>query len=95
MLEAWFNFSFGPSWNPLYNLGTLTFFFFWVVLVSGLYLFIFFDTSIAGAYKSVEYITHDQWYMAGIMRSLHRYASDAAVITIILHMFREFLAFLA
>ncbi|MFC1664216.1 hydrogenase iron-sulfur subunit [Pseudomonadota bacterium] len=90
MLETWFSFSFGPTWNPLYNLGTLTFFFFWVVFVSGLYLFIFFDTSIAGAYKSVEYITHDQWYMAGIMRSLHRYASDAAVITIILHMFREF-----
>jgi quinol-cytochrome oxidoreductase complex cytochrome b subunit/coenzyme F420-reducing hydrogenase delta subunit len=90
LLEGWFNFSFGSSWNPLYNLGTLTFFFFWVVLVSGLYLFIFFDTSIAGAYKSVEYITHEQWYMAGVMRSLHRYASDAAVITIVLHMFREF-----
>ena len=89
-LEAWFNLSFGPAWNPIYNLGTLTFFFFWVVLISGLYLFIFFDTSIAGAYKSVEYMTHEQWYLAGVMRSLHRYASDAAVITILLHMFREF-----
>jgi len=90
LLEEWFNLSFGPEWNPLYHLGTLAFFFFWVVLVSGLYLFIFFDTSIAGAYASVEYMTHDQWYAAGIMRSLHRYASDAAVVTILLHMFREF-----
>ncbi|MCW8855610.1 MAG: hydrogenase iron-sulfur subunit [Gammaproteobacteria bacterium] len=89
-LETWFNLSFGNTWNPLYNLGTLTFFFFWVVFVSGLYLFIFFDTSLSGAYASVEYMTHDQWYVAGIMRSLHRYASDAAVITILLHMFREF-----
>ncbi len=89
-LEAWFNLSFGPEWNPLYNLGTLAFFFFWVVLVSGLYLFIFFDTSIAGAYASVEYMTHEQWYLGGVMRSLHRYASDAAVITILLHMLREF-----
>ncbi len=89
-MEAWFNFSFGSKWNPLYNLGTLTFFFFWVVLVSGLYLFIFFDTSLSGAYASVEYMTHEQWYMAGVMRSLHRYASDAAVVTILLHMFREF-----
>ena len=89
-LETWFNLSFGNAWNPLYNLGTLTFFFFWVVFVSGLYLFIFFDTSLSGAYASVEYMTHDQWYMAGIMRSLHRYASDAAVISILLHMFREF-----
>ena len=90
LLEEWFNVSFGPDWNPLYHLGTLTFFFFWVVLISGLYLFIFFDTSIHGAYASVAYMTHEQWYAGGIMRSLHRYASDAAVVTILLHMFREF-----
>jgi len=90
LLEKWFNLSFGTAWNPLYHLGTLAFFFFWVVLVSGLYLFIFFDTSINGAYASVEYMTHEQWYAGGVMRSLHRYASDAAVLTILLHMFREF-----
>ena len=90
LLEEWFTLSFGSNWNPLYHLGTLAFFFFWVVLISGIYLFIFFDTSIAGAYASVEYMTHEQWYMGGIMRSLHRYASDAAVVTILLHMFREF-----
>jgi len=59
-------------------------------LVSGIYIFIFFDSTIAGAYKSLEYLTHEQWYIGGVMRSLHRYASDAAVITILLHMFREF-----
>jgi len=89
-LEAWFNYSFGPEWNPVYHLGTLTFFFFWIVLVSGIYLFIFFDTSLGGAYASVEYLTHEQWYLGGVMRSLHRYASDAAIMTILLHMFREF-----
>lgn len=89
-LENWFNISFGNEWNPLYHLGTLTFFFFWVVLVSGLYLFVYFDTSLSGAYASVEYMTNEQWYAGGVMRSLHRYASDAAVITIVLHMFREF-----
>ena len=90
LLEEWFTVSFGADWNPLYHLGTLAIFFFWVVLISGLYLFIFFDTSIAGAYASVEYMTHEQWYAGGVMRSLHRYASDAAVVTILLHMFREF-----
>ncbi len=88
-LEGYFNISFG-NWNPLYHLGTLTFFFFWIILVSGLYLFIPFKGSLDGAYASVEYMTHEQWYIAGIMRSLHRYASDAAIITILLHMFREF-----
>ncbi|MCK5263444.1 MAG: cytochrome b N-terminal domain-containing protein, partial [Gammaproteobacteria bacterium] len=89
-LESWFNISFGTEWNPLYHLGTLTFFFFWIILVTGLYLFGIFHGSIDGAYDSVEYITHEQWYIAGVMRSLHRYASDAAIITIFLHMFKEF-----
>ncbi len=89
-LESWFNISFGTEWNPLYHLGTLSFFLFWIILVSGIYLFIPFHGSLAGAHASVEYITHDQWYAAGVMRSLHRYASDAVVITVLLHMFKEF-----
>ncbi|MBF0611357.1 MAG: hydrogenase iron-sulfur subunit [Magnetococcales bacterium] len=88
--EGGFNRIFGNELNPLYHLGPLTFFFFWIVLVSGVYVFIFFDSNVAGAWKSVEYMTHEQWWMAGIMRSLHRYASDAAVITIGLHLLREF-----
>ncbi|MES0326858.1 MAG: hydrogenase iron-sulfur subunit [Gammaproteobacteria bacterium] len=89
-LESWFNVSFGTEWNPVYHLGTLTFFLFWIILVTGLYLFGIFHGSIDGAYDSVEYITHEQWYVAGVMRSLHRYASDAAIITILLHLFKEF-----
>ncbi|MBF0628452.1 MAG: cytochrome b N-terminal domain-containing protein [Magnetococcales bacterium] len=88
-LELWFNKGFPHRLNPFYHLGSLTFFFFWIVLVSGIYVFIFFETNVAGSYPSVEYMTHDQWWMAGIMRSLHRYASDAAVISIFIHMFRE------
>ncbi len=89
-LESWFNFSFGTEWNPLYHLGTLSFFLFWIILISGIYLFIPFHGSLEGAHASVEYITHEQWYVAGIMRSLHRYASDAVIITVLLHMFKEF-----
>jgi len=89
-LEALFNVAFGDKWNPFYHLGSLAFFFFWIVLISGIYLLIFFDTTLSGAYSSLEYLTHDQWYLGGIMRSFHRYASDAAVLTIMLHVFREF-----
>jgi ferredoxin/coenzyme F420-reducing hydrogenase delta subunit len=81
---------FGPAWNPLNHLGALTIYFFWIVLVSGIWLFIFFKTSVVGAYESVEYLTHDQWYLGGVMRSLHRYASDAAIITLALHIIKEF-----
>ncbi|MCP4431178.1 MAG: hydrogenase iron-sulfur subunit [Gammaproteobacteria bacterium] len=89
-LESWFNLSFGTEWNPLYHLGTLSFFLFWVILVTGIYLFIPFHGSLDGAHASVEWMTHEQWYIAGVMRSLHRYASDAVVITVLLHMFKEF-----
>ncbi|KAB2850923.1 MAG: hydrogenase iron-sulfur subunit [Hyphomicrobiaceae bacterium] len=81
---------FPAQWNPLLNLGALGFFFYWIITASGIYLFIFYDTDVKGAYSSLEYITYDQWYAAGVMRSLHRYASDALVLVIALHIAREF-----
>ena len=44
-----------------------------------------------GAYRSVEQLTRGQWYLGGVARSLHRYASDAFVITTVLHLLKEFL----
>ncbi|MBT3372142.1 MAG: 4Fe-4S binding protein [Rhodospirillaceae bacterium] len=90
LIESWLDKPFGPDWNPMYHLGALGFFYFWVVAVSGIYVYIFFDTGISEAYDSVEYMTHDQWYLAGVMRSLHRYASDGMVAMMMLHMVREF-----
>jgi quinol-cytochrome oxidoreductase complex cytochrome b subunit/coenzyme F420-reducing hydrogenase delta subunit len=81
---------FGQQNNPLTCLGSLGWYFFWIVAGSGIYLYVFFDTGITDAYTSVEYITHDQWYAAGVMRSLHRYASDALVVIVFLHLLREF-----
>lgn len=81
---------FEPAWNPLLNLGALGFFLYWIITASGIYVFIFFDTGITQAYSSIEYMTHDQWYAAGVMRSLHRYASDGLVVVMLLHAAREF-----
>lgn len=81
---------FPPEWNPLLNLGALGFFFYWIITASGIYVYIFFDTGVWQAYASVEYMTNDQWYAAGFMRSFHRYASDGLVIVMLLHMLREF-----
>lgn len=80
---------FAPGWNPLVNLGALGFFFYWVITVSGIYVYIFFDTGVLQAFDSVEYMTHEQWYLAGVMRSLHRYASDGLVVVMLLHLLRE------
>jgi len=81
---------FGSRHNPFNHLGALTIYFFWIVLVSGIWVFIFFRTSVDGAFESVEYLTREQWYLGGVMRSLHRYASDAAIVTLLLHIVREF-----
>jgi len=89
-IEKLYSAAFTPAWNPLYHLGALTIFFFWVAVVSGVYVFLFFETSVTHAYESVEWLTHTQWYLGGVMRSLHRYASDAAVVTIGVHMVKEF-----
>lgn len=81
---------FSPELNPLAQLGAMTFFLFWIVAVSGVYLFIFFDTGIVDAYSSVEWLSGTHWYHAGVMRSFHRYASDLMVVSIALHILREF-----
>ncbi|GEM_PF-1115479 len=82
--------AFGAAANPFHYLGALTIFFFWIVLVTGIYLYVFYHTSVHGAYASVEYLTRQQWYLGGVLRSLHRYAADAAVITLTLHLIRHF-----
>ncbi len=89
-VEALFNRAFGDRLNPLYHLGAIGFFLFWIVAGSGLYLYVFFDTSVAGAYASVEALTHGQWWAGGILRSAHRYASDALVVVMLIHMLRCF-----
>ena len=90
-VESAFDAVFTPQWNPLYQLGALAWFFYWIVAVSGIYLYAFFDSGVTDAYASVERITHVQWYAGGVMRSLHRYASDALVVAMMLHLLREFL----
>src|SRR3970040_302111 len=81
---------FGPALNPFAQLGALAFFQFWIVAVSGIYLFIFFDTGVVDAYASIESITTAQWFAGGVMRSFHRYASDLMVVTMVVHALREF-----
>lgn len=89
-LESALNGIFGPVLNPFYCLGAITYLMFWIVVVSGFYIYIFYDTGVEDAFGSVEYITHEQWYLAGIMRSLHRYASDGMILFGVLHMLRNF-----
>jgi len=88
-VEALFNLAFGERNNPLYYLGPISYYLMWLVVASGLYLYAFFETSVTGAYDSVEALTHGQRYAGGVLRSIHRYASDGVVITMVLHLLRH------
>jgi ferredoxin/coenzyme F420-reducing hydrogenase delta subunit len=88
--EAPFDRSFGPKGNPLHHLGALGFLFYWIVLATGIHLYVGFDTSVTDAYNSVEHVSRSAWFLDGVSRSLHRYASDGLVIVMLIHLAREF-----
>lgn len=90
LLEGWLDRAFGTRDNPLHSLGGLGFYFYWIVAVSGIYVFAFFDTGLTEAFQSVEDMTNVQWWLGGIMRSLHRYASDGLILVMGLHVLRVF-----
>jgi ferredoxin len=89
-LEAAFDRSFGPKQNPLAHLGALGLFFYAIVVATGVHLYVGFDTAVAGAYQSVEHLGRSAWFLGGVSRSLHRYASDALVVVMLVHLLREF-----
>ena len=89
-LETALNGVFGPALNPFYCLGAITYLMFWIIVGSGFYIYAFYSTGVDVAFNSVEQITNEQWYLGGIMRSLHRYASDGMILFGILHMLRNF-----
>jgi coenzyme F420-reducing hydrogenase delta subunit/ferredoxin len=88
-IENFFDGFFGGADNPLRHLGALGLYFLWILVASGLYLYAVLDTSIEGAHRSIGWLSREQWYLGGILRSLHRYAADAFVLVMLLHLLRE------
>lgn len=90
-VERGFDSVFGARLNPLRHLGSLGFLFFWIIAISGIYLYAVLDTSASGAYRSIDELSRKQWYLGGLLRSIHRYAADALVLVMIAHLIREWL----
>jgi ferredoxin/coenzyme F420-reducing hydrogenase delta subunit len=81
----------GASGNPLRHLGALGFLLFWLLALSGIYLYAVLDTSAVGAWRSIDTLSREQWFAGGLLRSVHRYAADAFVAVALLHLGREWL----
>lgn len=77
----------GEAGNPLRHLGAVGFLFFWLLAGTGAVLFALLDTSVEGAYRSVAQLG----FAGALARGLHRYAADAFVVTMVLHLVREWL----
>lgn len=90
-MERLFDAAFGSALNPLRHLGALGFLCFWLLAVSGIYLYAVIDTSAEGAYRSIDGLARQPWYFGGWLRSLHRYAADGFVIVMLGHLAREWL----
>jgi ferredoxin len=85
--DRFFDRLYGWRFNPLYHSGAIAAVLSLVLLITGLYLIIFYR--IGSPYESVAIIT-DQVWTGRWIRGLHRYASDAAVVAIAIHAFRMF-----
>jgi quinol-cytochrome oxidoreductase complex cytochrome b subunit/coenzyme F420-reducing hydrogenase delta subunit/Pyruvate/2-oxoacid:ferredoxin oxidoreductase delta subunit len=90
-IERAFDRPFGQRGNPWRHLGGLAFHLFWIVAVSGIWVYVGFDTEVEGAYASVERLSSNAFPLGSLARSLHRYASDAFVLVVLLHLAREWI----
>ena len=88
-LERAFDAAFGSHLNPLRHLGALGFLLLWLLVASGIYLYVMLDTSAAGAYRSIDQLSRAPWYFGGVLRSVHRYATDAFIVVMLVHLLRE------
>lgn len=86
-LDAAANRLYGWRANPLYQSGTIVVALLLVILVTGLWLVLFYR--VGAPYASVARLTADPW-IGNWMRGLHRYASDAAILATLVHAFRMF-----
>lgn len=86
-LDGWLDRLYGWKWNPLYQSGALVIVCLAVLLVTGLYLIFFYR--IGSPYESMVRIDGQPWGGRWI-RSLHRYAADAAVVAVVVHALRMF-----
>ncbi|MBI4509550.1 MAG: hydrogenase iron-sulfur subunit [Deltaproteobacteria bacterium] len=77
------------TWNPLAHTGSLSFLSFLVSVVTGVLLLFWYVPSASSAHGSLEAMRNGMG-LAQLVRSLHRYGSDACMLFVLLHALRHF-----
>ncbi|MBI4280158.1 MAG: cytochrome b N-terminal domain-containing protein [Armatimonadetes bacterium] len=87
-VDVFINRVYPSEWNPLYFTGGLGNLFLVVLVLSGIFIFLYYMPSIDSAHNSVSYLTERVPY-GGLIRGIHRYAADGFMLAILLHLFRN------
>ncbi|HET7265770.1 MAG TPA: cytochrome b N-terminal domain-containing protein [bacterium] len=87
-LDVAINRVYPEDFNPLYYTGGLSNLFLTILVLSGIFLFLYYIPSFNDAYISVQFITNQVPY-GQIIRGVHRYAADGFMIAVLLHFFRN------
>lgn len=92
-LDVYINRIYPTDFNPLYYTGGLSNLFLLVLVLSGIFLFFYYEASLGegslgGAFASVQYLTERVPY-GGLVRGVHRYAADGFIVAVLLHLFRN------
>jgi len=77
-----------PRFNPLYHTGTLAVLLLVVLAFTGVYLTMFYQFGFQNAYAAVS--ASDGNLIGRLVRAVHRYASAALMLTVLLHAWRTF-----
>ena len=83
--DAWANRIYGSRYNPLYHSGAIVIALLLIMIVTGLYLLLFYR--IGSPWASVARITDQAWAGRWI-RGVHRFSADAAVVAAAVHALR-------
>ncbi len=78
------------SLNPLTQLGAIANTLLIIATVSGIFLLIWYTPSVSQAWSSLENLKDS--FLPQLMRSLHRYSSDGAIVCILIHALKIFFA---
>lgn len=86
-LDAWVERLVPPGMNPLAQTGAIANTTLIVAILTGALLLVWYTPSVHQAHASVEAMARAPW-TAGLVRSLHRYSSDACMAFVLLHAVR-------
>jgi quinol-cytochrome oxidoreductase complex cytochrome b subunit/coenzyme F420-reducing hydrogenase delta subunit len=89
--QAGFDAAFGSALNPLRHLGAIATLAFALLVASGSVLYVVLDSSVEGAHRSIQALSELPLGLGDLLRGLHRYAADLLVVTMALHLLREWL----